>query len=154
MILLDVAKNAIFFGVMFVSYIGFGLLLGVGEDFVSSTKNILTSSGIMDVSYGIWLTLKNLLAQGVFVIISLLTFLNFVSSFVSRTTIGSYFLSAIAGLFITPLVLYFVSLVWDYYKVFGIGLEYLNMVFINNIGNILLMNLVFGLLSFVFVRRQ
>ena len=153
---MNFVRNALWMAVLFALVFSFAIIWEVippiMDEFYQAT-NYVSPSEQSDTLYLDYLSLKTMIIQGFYVLASLLVFFMLINSFIDAQDFRTYLISAFAGLIATPVVIYVVSTFWNTFVVFGITLSEVSTTFITSFPLIMLANFIFGLLSFVFMRR-
>ncbi|VVB58310.1 Uncharacterised protein [Candidatus Anstonella stagnisolia] len=150
-------NNAVGLGVLFFLIIAFGIAVYIADRIAAEAYGVVNNAvpnSLTDKSYLDWLTVRLVLIQGFYVLVSWMVFLTFVSSWIDGQSFLEYIASAIGALIVTPVVIFIITSVWNGIVVLGFSFSEINLVFINNWPGIMLANLLFGLAAFVFRRRQ
>jgi hypothetical protein len=153
---MNAPRNAAWLAYLFALVFAFGLLwfiLPQITDGIYLAVNHAQANAINDKAYLDYLTLKTLLIQGFYTLASVIVFFTFVSSIFDSQTLQGYIYSAIAGLIITPTVIYITASFWNTFVVMGITFNDVSLTFINSFGQIMLVNFLAGLLSFIYMRK-
>lgn len=122
---------------------------GIAEKMFEAMPSVSLGSVI-----GSYYQIKEMIILGIYVLLSVLVFLTLMSSLIYPVSLSSYLISAIGGLISTPIVIYIASEFWNRYALLPISTQDFAVVFAGNFGTIMFLNLVFGLVSFAFVRRR
>jgi len=153
---LNMARNAAWLAVLFVFVFAFGMMWyiipPILEGFYTATNSAQPSSAL-DTTFINYVSFKTLIIQGFYVLASMLVFFTLISSIFDSSSFQGYLLGAIAGLVVTPTVIYVISTFWNTFIAFGITFSEVSTVFVESFGTIMLINFLAGLLSFVFMRR-
>lgn len=147
----------VFFSLMFV------MMLNIGDRLMDKTLNItnnnlnITNSTIINSAEESFETTKNYLRQGCDFLLSLVTVSLLMSSFTTRHDVMSYLLSFVGAVIISSLLIYIASYFYDAYiekySALGLNLEYLPGWFIDNVNYLFGLNILAGLISFIFIKR-
>ncbi|MEO0132721.1 MAG: hypothetical protein ABIK73_07325 [candidate division WOR-3 bacterium] len=152
----NVVRNAVFLLMLFFVAFGLSLFLSVlfkvGDEL--ALKIIEQHGDPINTSlYGLYNNMKDTITTGIYVFLSLMIFITLISSMIHQTSVVGYILSGVGSLIITPIVIFIASEFWNRYIYFGIPMHNFVSVFASNFSVILILNLVFGLISFVFVKK-
>jgi len=156
---MNVLGNSLFIFIMFAVIFSFIIALGVLNPINTGVQDILDNAGISKTSYmQMYDTYKGFILNGLqFLLYALLAMLLY-SSFVNVNSVQGYVSMAIAGTMITVLLGHITMLMWNNFVAgdFVTVLDFSenDLWFISNIQNILLINLLAGLASFIFVRGK
>lgn len=99
------------------------------------------------------LSVKSIMIQGFYVVVSLIIFFSLISSIIEQGTLMDYLINAFGSLILTPLAIYFIATFWNTFSSVGYIFPDIQMVFINNYTTILALNLFCGLMSFIFMKK-
>ena len=137
--------------------IAFGLLFFIVNPIITMTSSGLSSAGLDNpISAKVlqdYLNMKSFIYTSFYVLISLLVALSWITSFVDRSNMFGYIANAVGILIITPICIFIAASIWQNVAVLGISTAELNLAFITNWSTIMIVNLIFGLLSFLFVNK-
>lgn len=153
---MNVVRNAVALAMLFAFVFAFGFLWYVLPQVIDkfyTATNTAQQSPSLDTTYLNYLSFKTLIIQGFYVLASLIVFFTFVSSIFDQQSLQGYMLSAIAGLIITPTVIYVITSFWNTFAITGISFGEISMVFITSFSQIMLVNFIAGLAAFIFIRR-
>jgi hypothetical protein len=152
--------NAIFIIVMFISLVGLDYAYTIGDDIVAMLNEKFTEMGlenpISTAALESYVGLRSMMYGIVTgVMTPFLLMLSFGSSFINRNqTVISYTVQVIAIVFMTPLIIYaFAELLTNLLAVNILDPAYIAQSYFDNFLLIMVLNMLFGLASFVFVQR-
>lgn len=144
-------------GLLFAFIFAFGFMwyiLPQIEDRIYAATNQASPSAINDRVYLDYLAFKSMSITAFYVIASVIVFFTLISSLFDNQTFGGYLLSTLGGLVATPIIIYVVSTFWSTYSLMGVvTFNEISLTFINSFSTIMFVNLVAGLLSFIFMRK-
>lgn len=153
---MNVVRNAVWLFLLFAFVFGFGILWYIVSPIMTSTYNVSNSvapSQTLDLSYINYLAQKTLIINGFYLVASVLVFFTLVSSVFDAQSFQGWGISAIGGLVITPIVIYVITTFWNTYATFGISFSEISNVFVENFAGIMFLNLIAGILSFIFIKK-
>ena len=153
---MNAVKNAVWLAMLFAFVFAFGflwyILPKITDGFYTAT-NTAAPSEKLDTTYLNYLSFKTLIIQGFYVLASFIVFFSFVSSIFDPQNLQGYILSAIAGLLITPSIIFIVTSFWNTWAVLGISFDEISTVFITSFSQIMLVNFIAGLLAFIWMQK-
>lgn len=141
--------------------VGVDYLYSIADQIVGSVNTTINSMGysnsLSTLAYTYYGRVRDIIYTGITgVLVPFLIFFSFVSSFVNRNqdTIG-YFVSAIATVITTPLILFiFPDIISNLLNVSILDTAYMASIYFSNLLFILVVNMLISIASFVFVVRQ
>ena len=154
---MNAVKNAIWLAMLFAFVFAFGFLWYILPQIVTKfydATNYAAPSEKLDTTYLNYLSFKTLIIQGFYVLASFIVFFSFVSSIFDPQNLQGYVLSVIAGLLITPSVIYVITTFWNTWSVLGISFDEISTVFVTSFSQIMLVNFIAGLLSFIWMQKS
>lgn len=153
----NVAGIFIAFMAILVFFIGLGAIDGIRNQLNSTlspdVKNDPLYSDINE-DYG---DLKDTFLNGINFVLVITVLFAFYSSFIYKSDLIGYVINFMGGIIISGAMIYIMSAIFNAYTTTATGLFDISLLpswFFDNLSNILLMNIVAGTLSFIFVRRE
>jgi len=149
-------RNAAWLAMLFAFIFAFGFLFYIVPQITEKiyyATNTAQPSENLDKHFLSWLTFKAVIIQGFYVLCSIMVFFTFISSIFNSMSLRDYLYSSIAGLLVTPVVIFVIASFWNTFILMGITFDEISTTFISSFSQIMLVNFICGLLAFVFMRK-
>ena len=155
---MNIFDNAIFLFVMIVVLLAWSLSMFVLDSVHTNTKNILVENNSYMNKFDIYDNLTGFFKQAFNFMTAFLVMLLFISSNIDITSVRTYFIIFVGGVLFSSVLIYVTNQIYTSFVTYGSlqGMEFTEIPnwFITNLQYLFILNLVAGLLAFIFVRPR
>jgi len=156
---MNLIRNSIFISYLFIFFLVFSLIFSIGGEFYDGIiDNFPIDISMYENIYNLYPTVRDVFQSATNFLLVFLITITLMSSAIESGNIMSYFINFLGGLIVSSILLFLLSNVYTFFTLASVdtilNFDMMPTWFINNFQYILIINVIAGLCSFIFVRKE